>query len=61
MNKENLTKEIVSTRGGARQGAGRPKGTLGAYKEKVKKQITFRLSEEEEIAVRKLLKKMRNR
>jgi len=48
-----------SGRGGKRAGAGRPKGTTGAYKEKVKKKFSFRLSEEEEKAVRKLLKKMR--
>ncbi|MBO7673341.1 hypothetical protein J6S88_08050 [bacterium] len=46
------------TRGGKRQGAGRPTGTT---KENAKKQFSFRLSEEEEKAVRELLKKMRNR
>lgn len=45
-------------RGGKREGAGRPTGTT---KEKTKKICTFRLSEEEEIAVRELLKKMRNK
>ena len=45
-------------RGGKREGAGRPAGTT---KEKTKKICTFRLSEEEEIAVRELLKKMRNK
>lgn len=49
------------TRGGKREGAGRPKGTTGQYKEVEKKQFSFRLSEEEEKAVRELLKKMRNR
>lgn len=57
MNEEKFT----SGRGGARKGAGRPKGTFGAYKDKIKKQVTFRLSEEEEEAVRELLKKMRNK
>ena len=52
-------KKVTSGKGGKREGAGRPKGTTGAYKEKVKKQFTFRLSEEEEQAVRKLLKEMR--
>ena len=45
-------------RGGKREGAGRPVGTT---KEKTKKICTFRLSEEEEIAVRKLLKELRNK
>ena len=45
-------------RGGNRPGAGRPAGTT---KENAKKIYTFRLSEEEEIAVRELLKKMRNK
>ena len=45
-------------RGGKREGAGRPAGTT---KEKTKKICTFRLSEEEEIAVRDLLKKLRNK
>jgi hypothetical protein len=52
---------ITSGRGGKRVGAGRPKGTTGAYKDKIKKQFSFRLSEEEEQAVRELLKKMRNK
>lgn len=46
-------------RGGKRVGAGRPKGTTGKYKEVIKKKFTFRLSKEEEKAVRELLKKMR--
>ena len=50
-----------SKRGGKRAGAGRPKGSTGAYKEKVKKMCSFRLSEEEEKAVRTLLKKMRGK
>ena len=45
-------------RGGKREGAGRPAGTT---KEKTKKICTFRLSEEEEIAVRELLKKLRTK
>jgi DNA-binding NarL/FixJ family response regulator len=45
-------------RGGKREGAGRPTGTT---KEKTKKICTFRLSEEEENAVRDLLKKLRNK
>ena len=45
-------------RGGKREGAGRPAGTT---KEKTKKICTFRLSEEEEIAVRELLKELRNK
>ena len=49
----------ISGRGGKREGAGRPKGSYGAYKDKVKKSFTFRLSEEEEKAVRELLKTMR--
>ena len=40
-------------RGGKREGAGRPE------KENKKKPFCFKLSEEEEKAVRKLLKKMR--
>lgn len=58
MDNENNT---LSGRGGKREGAGRPKGTTGAYKDKVKKRFTFRLSEEEEKAVRELLKKMRGK
>ncbi len=50
--------KFTSGRGGKREGAGRPKGTT---KEKVKKRFTFRLSEEEEKAVRALLAKMRNK
>ncbi len=57
-----MDEEIIkSGRGGKRAGAGRPKGTTGSYKEKIKKSFTFRLSEEEEKAVRELLKKMRNK
>ena len=44
--------------GGKRTGAGRP---VGSTKDKVKKMYTFRLSEEEEKAVRELLKKMRSK
>ena len=44
--------------GGKRSGAGRPFGTT---KENDKKMYSFRLSEEEVIAVRELLKKMRNK
>ena len=47
--------------GGKRQGAGRPVGTTGAYKEQTKKMFSFRLSEEEEKAVRELLNKMRGK
>lgn len=54
MNEEKFT----SGRGGKREGAGRPKGTT---KEKVKKKFSFRLSEEEEKAVRELLAKMRGK
>lgn len=54
-------KEKISGRGGKRPGAGRPKGTTGAYKEKTKKPCSFKLSEEEEKAVRDLLKKMRSK
>lgn len=56
MNEEKFT----SGRGGVRAGAGRPKGTTGSYKEQTKKMFSFRLSPEEEKAVRELLKKMRN-
>jgi len=48
----------MTGRGGKREGAGRPKGTT---KPETKKMYSFRLSEEEEKAVRELLKKMRNR
>lgn len=44
-------------RGGKRVGAGRPKGTT---KIETKKMFSFRLSAEEEKAVRELLKKMRD-
>ena len=54
-------KSFKSGRGGKRAGAGRPKGTYGRYKEVVKKRFTFRLSPEEEKAVRELLKEMRNK
>ena len=50
--------EKKSNHGGRRVGAGRP---VGSTKDKVKKMYTFRLSEEEEKAVRELLKKMRNK
>ena len=50
--------ELSSGRGGKREGAGRPKGTT---KTENKKMYSFRLSEEEEKAVRELLKKMRNK
>ena len=50
--------ETLSGRGGRRAGAGRPKGTV---KENKKKLFTFRLSAEEEIAVKNLLKEMRNK
>lgn len=43
------------TRGGKREGAGRP------FKEDKKKMYSFRLSEEELKAVRELLKQMRNK
>lgn len=55
MNEQNLTS---SGRGGKRPGAGRPFGTT---KENIKKMYSFRLSEEEAIAVKELLKKMRNK
>ncbi len=48
----------IKGRGGRRQGAGRP---LGTTKANAKKKFSFRLSEEEEKAVRELLKKMRNK
>ena len=58
----NVYKKIGLTenkgRGGKRQGAGRPTGSI---KEDTKKLCTFRLSKEEEDAVRKLLKKMRGK
>ena len=50
--------ETLSGRGGKREGAGRPKGTT---KENKKKLCTFRLSVEEETAVKNLLKEMRNK
>jgi hypothetical protein len=49
------------TRGGKREGAGHPLGSTGAYKEVTKKMFSFRLSEDEEKAVRKLLKEMRGK
>lgn len=57
MNEEKFT----SGRGGKREGAGRPKGTTGAYKEITKKMFSFRLSVEEEKAVKELLNRMRNK
>lgn len=56
MNEEKFT----SGRGGKREGAGRPKGTTGKYKEVTKKMYSFRLSENEAKAVKDLLQKMRN-
>lgn len=47
--------KFTSGRGGKRKGAGRPK------QEKVKKMFSFRLSEEEEKAVKELLAKMRGK
>ena len=44
------------TRGGKREGAGRPKGTI---KENTKKMYSFRLSVEEYLAVKELLNKIR--
>ena len=44
------------TRGGKREGAGRPVGTIKANS---KKMYSFRLSVEEEKAVRELLARMR--
>ncbi len=58
MQDENKEESFKSGRGGKRAGAGRPKGSV---KEIVKKRFTFRLSREEETAVRDLLKKMRNK
>lgn len=55
---EKRVNKITNGRGGKREGAGRPKGTT---KPETKKMYSFRLSEEEEKAVRELLKKMRNR
>ena len=52
MNEEKLT----SGRGGFRQGAGRPKGTK---KVNSKRMFSFRLSQEEEKAIRELLTRMR--
>ena len=56
----NVYKKIGVTenkgRGGKRNGAGRP---VGSTKEKTKKLRSFRLSDEEEIAVKELLKKLR--
>ena len=51
-------KKTNSNHGGKRVGAGRPVGTK---KENPKKMFSFRLSTEEEIAVKELLKKMRNK
>ena len=47
---------LTSGRGGKREGAGRPKGTI---KENKKKMYSFRLSIEEVEAVKKLLSEMR--
>lgn len=44
-------------RGGKREGAGRP---IGTTKSEIKKMFSFRLSPDEEKAVKELLKKMRN-
>ncbi len=54
MNEQNFK----SKKGGKREGAGRPKGTT---KETKKKMFSFRLSIEEEKAIRELLKKMRQK
>ncbi|MCD7878434.1 MAG: hypothetical protein LUG16_00705 [Candidatus Gastranaerophilales bacterium] len=48
-------------RGGKRIGAGRPKGTTGAYKTETKKMYSFRLSKIEHEAVRNLLNEMRKK
>ncbi len=56
MNEEKFT----SGRGGKREGAGRPKGTVGAYKEKIKKPCSFKLSEGEEQTTRTVLADMRH-
>ena len=53
-----MEKEFNSGRGGYRPGGGRPKGST---KGNNKKMFSFRLSVEEETAVRSLLKEMRNR
>lgn len=55
-----MSENKTTGRGGKREGAGRPKGTTGSYKEVKKKMFSFRLSPEEETAVRELLKKMRS-
>ncbi len=47
--------------GGKCTGAGRPKGTTGAYKEETKKMYSFRLSKIEHEAVRNLLNEMRKK
>lgn len=56
MNEEKLTN--CPKRGGKRPGAGRPVGTT---KKNTKKMYSFRLSVEEEKAVRELLAKMRGK
>ena len=56
--RQQMTKEKSSTRGGKRPGAGRPSGTT---KKNTKKMCSFRLSDEEKAAVIALLKKMRNK
>ncbi len=53
--------KFTSGRGGKREGAGRPKGTTGKYKEVTKKMYSFRLSESEAKAVKELLQKMRGK
>lgn len=54
---EKAQKKISVGRGGKREGAGRPKGTT---KPEIKKMFSFRLSPEEEKAIRELLKNMRS-
>lgn len=49
-----------SGRGGKRPGAGRPKGST-VSEEKRKKMHSFRLTKEEEVAVRALLSEMRGK
>ena len=55
---EKCVNKLTKGRGGKRAGAGRPVGTKKAD---AKKKFSFRLSVEEEKAVRDLLKKMRGR
>ena len=49
------------TRGGEREGAGRPKGTTGEYKlpEEKTKMHSYRLYPGEDAEIKKLLKKLR--